>query len=47
MIFDDESDPFRGEVSLWRNYRDETFVSTIHAILIIIGEYHSVRSDGC
>jgi len=39
MILDDESDPFRGEVSLWRNYRDETFISTIHAILIIFGEY--------
>lgn len=25
MILDDESDPFRYEVSLWRNYRDETF----------------------
>ena len=35
MTFDDESDPFCGEVSLCRNYRDETFLSTIHAYLII------------
>jgi hypothetical protein len=35
MIFDDESDRFRCEVSLRRDYRDETFISTIHAFLII------------
>ena len=39
MIFDDESDSFRDEVSLWRDYQDETFISTIHAILITLGEY--------
>ena len=26
MIFDDESDQLRGEVSSWRDYRDETYI---------------------
>lgn len=34
MTFDDESDQFRGEVSSWGNYRDETFIS-----------YHSCNPD--
>lgn len=38
MTFDDESDLFRGEVSLRRDYRDETYISTIHAFLIILCE---------
>ena len=46
MTLDDESDSFRGEVSSWRDNRDETYISTIHAILIIFGEYHSVHSYG-
>lgn len=35
MTLDDESDQFRGEVSLLRNYRDETLFFTIHAFLMI------------
>lgn len=35
MTPDDESDPFHGEVSSWWNFRDETFIFTIHAFLII------------
>ena len=38
MTFDDESDPSRGEVSLRRDSREETFISTIHAFLIIFCE---------
>lgn len=38
MTLDDESDQSRGEVSLRRDYRDETFISTIHAFLIILCE---------
>ena len=46
MIPDDESDPFRGEVSSWWNFRDETFIFTIHAFLIIFEKKLSVDSEG-
>lgn len=38
--------PFCGEVSSSRNHRDETFISTIHAFLIIFDENLFVRSRG-
>ena len=47
MTLDDESDPFYGEVSLRWNYQDETFISTIHAFLIILDENLSAYSEGC
>ena len=47
MTSDDESDPFRGEVSLRRNSREETFISTIHAFPDNPLRKLSAQSEGC